>query len=409
MKCKYCGKWAGFFKTAHPECIENHKQAEARIQTTLTEKKVQGNSKQPSAPPESAIEGQSIEYHFLKCAEEFNKARELWHTYMDTLIREYGMPTLYVGCVNYMHDSAYNYMTVIKEIKELSETEKSIRLQNEIDYLKKWKFPGAYSVALFIYGSVINICGEVYKIDRIRSYSTYKIGGKVIYSIKINYVGFKDISIPCDDVRSNIEMKALLDACIKLSSGRTTYKCDGEVDAYLESNIDESIIKFEGISLVHPIKECFYALSNLNGEEKSISVIDINPNLLKLKNICKGYPINWKFYTSGNGLVYDTLIGETENFRGYTKTREAYDKLVAYYTSIFGTPTDRDDVPTNLRKNSIFKLLREDDYSIETKYIKDDICVTIDLEVNDEEGEKRFGHVNLYIKDNRLYNINIKQ
>ena len=92
---------------------------------------------------------------------------------------------------------------------------------------------------------------------------------------------------------------------------------------------------------------------------------------------------------------------------GYTKSREAYDKLVAYFTSILGEPTEVEDVPIDVHKNSIFKLLREGEYSIETTYDKDDIYATVELQVYDEEGEKRVGYVDIYIKDYRLDNINM--
>ena len=379
------------------------------VKNNSKEKLVNGYSSRSSTQSHTPKFENSLEYYFIKCAEEFNKARLLWHAYMDNLIRQYGMPFLYVGCVNYMHDREYDFMSVLNEIKEFSEDEKSIRLQREIDFLKKWKFPGTYSVAFFAYGGLVNICGDTYKVDRIKSYNISKFGGNVIYSIKINRAGVKEVSIPCDDVRSNIEMKALLEASLKVSLGRTTIKTDGGVEGYLESNIDESIIKFEGISLAHPRKEFFYALNDLAGEKKSISILSYEASWAIIKNECEGYPINWRFFISGNKYVFEHLSGNTDDFIGYNKTREAYDKLVAYFTSIFGEPTEIEDVPSDVHKNSIFKLLREGEYSIETTYTNEYVYATVEIEVYDEDGEKRAGCVRLYIRDSRLYNINNQQ
>lgn len=376
------------------------------VKNNSKEKFVNGYSSRSSTQSLTPKLENSLEYYFIKCAEEFNNARSLWHAYMDSLIIKNGMPTLYVGCVNYMHDHEYDFFKVISEIKELSDEEKTVRLNKEIDFLKKWKFPGTYSVALFTNGGIINICGDAYKMDRIKSYKISSIGGNYIYSIKINRAGIKEVTIPCEDERSNIEMKALLEACINMTFGHTQFNSDGGVEGYLESNIDESILKFEGLSFAHPIKEFVYALNDLAADNKNISLSTINPYKLNVRNICAGYPIEWELCTCDKKFVYYSMMGKTEDIMGYTKSREAYDKLVAYFTSILGEPTEVEDVPIEVHKNSIFKLLREGEYSIETTYDQDDIYAIVELQVYDEDGEKRVGYVDIYIKDYRLANIN---
>ena len=350
-----------------------------------------------------------LEQQFQQAAFEFNEARYLWHHYMNKHIGKHGMPSLYVGCVSYNHDAEYGADATLKKIKALPEEARAGRLEEEIEYLRKWKFPGKYPVALFTTIGKLVIADEEFNLQNVKFYDTYEDGGDIVYAIDIKYAGFRYISIPKEDKRSHIEMRGILGVCKNVDYlGHASY--DDMEGAYPvdDPSLDKSLLSFEGVSLGLPGKDFMYAINHLDDTLPG-GIKDINVSYMQFyssftfKSVFAGYKVDWSLPAHLKKYVYDTIMGDTDTIIGYENIREAYDKIVARFMEWFGEPTEVNDVPSDLRKNSIMKALRENEIKIETIFEKEHIYASVEIEVDEEN--KREGNIHLYASDQRLMDI----
>lgn len=350
----------------------------------------------------------NIEQQFQQAAFEFNEARFLWHHYMNKYISKYGMPRLYVGCVSYNHDREYNANTILRELSSLSPEERERRLLGEIDYLKKWKFPGKYSIGLFTAKAKLVILGEEFSMPNVKFYTTTESDGEIIYAIDIKYAGFRYVAIPREDERSNTEMRGILGACINVSDfGQTSYDDIASIYPIEDPDLDPTLLHFEGISLGLPAKELIYAINHLDETvpESDIKDLDADQEFFRFETTFCGCRVRWNSFLMGKQYVHDFIQGDSEIITGYENIRHLYENYVARFKELFGEPTKVSDAPSDMRQSSIMKAIRDDKIVIETMIEHGEICAIVKIDVYDDEN-KRDGRVHLYLSDHRLHDVN---
>ena len=350
----------------------------------------------------------NIEQLFQQAAFEFNEARYLWHHYMNKYIRKYGMPRLYVGCVSYNHDREYNANTVLRGLVSLSQEERERKLKAEIEYLKKWKFPGKFSVGFFTVKGKLVILGEEFNILNVKFYDTTECGDEVVYAIDIKYAGFRYVAIPKADERSNREMRGILGACQNVTYlGKTSYDNIEPIYPIEDPDLDPSLLHFEGITLGYPAKELIYAINHLDDTvpESKIEEINADKQFLSFDSTFSGCKVRWSSFLMGKQYVHDFIQGDSEIVTGYENIRQLYENYVARFGELFGEPTEVNDAPSDMRKTSILKAIRDEKLSIETIFEHGDIYASVSIDAYDDEN-KRDARIHLYMSDTRLQGIN---
>ena len=348
-----------------------------------------------------------IEQNFIACANEFNEARYLWHHYMDEHIARYGMPPLYVGCVNYAYDREYDIDKALERVKNYPIDKVEAYLTQEAEWLQKWTFPGRYTIALYPEFQILNILGEQLGMTDVSSYAVSDDNDEVIFAIRIKHSGFRTIRIHKDAIRAQSELKSILDACVNMPGSSSSYDRLEDMKPMIDTKNKSKYLSFFGISLGIPAKEFLYAVNQLDNSKYNLQLKNYTQGGLDFCTDVEGYEMEWRFSTSiesHNDFVFDTIDGNSDNIEGYENIRKVYDKLLSYMTQQFGEPDDQDDVPSNLRKTSILKALRDGDYEIKSSFETNHIEASIELIADDDE--KKCGRIYIEAYDKRLQKIN---
>ena len=348
-----------------------------------------------------------IEQHFIVCAKEFNEARYLWHYYMDEHIAKYGMPPLYVGCVNYTYDREYDIDKTLGRAKNYPAENAEAYLSQEARWLQKWKFPGRYTVSLYPEYQILNILGEELGMKDIASYGISEDNNQVTFAIRLRNTQFRTIGIPKDEDRAKLELKSILDICISKGEGSSSYDGLDKMHPIIDINNKTKYLLFFGISLGIPSKEFLYSANQLDTIQHNLQLKRYGQGNLSLCTDVEGHEIEWNFTTSCescNDFVFDTINGRSVNIEGYENIRKVYDKLLYYLIQQLGEPTDQEDIPSNSRKTSILKLIREGDAEIRSSFETNNIKASI--EIIADEDEKKCGTIFIEAHDKRLQKIN---
>ncbi len=348
-----------------------------------------------------------IEQQLIVCAKEYNEARYLWHHYMDEYIMKFGMPTLYVGCVNYAYDQDYNIEKVLELAQKYPLEKAEAYLFQEIEWLQKWIYPGKYTVALYPDLQKIHILGEQFGMKDVSSYAASNEGDNVLFAIRIKHSFFRMIRVPKKAKRAQTELKSILDACISKDGSSSSYGRLNEMKPIIDSQNKTKYLSFFGQSLGLPAKEFLYAVNQLDNTQHNLHLTYYSQGRLKISTDVEGNKIDWCFshlYETHNRFVFDSIDGESDNIEGYENLRKVYDKLLFYMTQQFGEPNEQEDVPSNIRKASILKALREDVFEIKSYFKNSNIEASIEIIADDDE--KKCGRIYIEAYDKRLQNIN---